>query len=88
MKRTALATFIAAAALIATPSFGAQAYPDRCGEPAASGGVNLDIQGRSAISSCSGVAPNAYRTETAPGAPDASVFVLHGRAQGAGRQAP
>jgi hypothetical protein len=79
MKRTALATFIAAAALIATPSFAAQAHPNRCGEPAASGGANLDIQGRSVISSCSGADPDAYRTETAPGAPDASVFVLHHR---------
>ncbi len=79
MKRTALAAFLAAAALIAAPSFAAEAHADLCGEPAAPGSANLDIQGRSVIWKCSGAEPGVDRTETVPGAPDASVFVLHHR---------
>jgi hypothetical protein len=79
MKRATLATFLATAALIATPSFAAEAHADLCGEPAAPGRADLDIRGSAAIWKCSGADPAVDRTETVPGAPDASVFVLHHR---------
>ena len=67
MKYIALAAFLGA--LIATPSFAAMPSTDMPGDPVASGGGAVSWKSH-------GVDP-AGLTESIPGAPDVSVFVLH-----------
>ncbi len=77
MNRMALAAFLAATALFATPSFAAPTDFDKCVEPPEykTGSVNPRTQGRDAPWSSSG----EDAEETVPGAPGCTVFVLHRR---------